>query len=434
MGRTAPTRVRHAVVALAASMALLLYLDRNVLAITLEDMQRDLQLDADAASWLLSAFFWSYALAQVPSGWLSDRFGARKALTAYIALWSIFTGLLGVAGSFVDVFLLRLGCGIAQAGAYPTSANLLSKWVPLTRRAWASAIVANGGRVGGVLAPVLTVYLMLLFETEYHRGWRAVLVAYGLIGVVVAAFFWRIVRDQPRDQPRCNADELALIEAGRAPQSAGVAATLPLGAILRSWSLWMSALSQFSTNFSWVFLITWMPRYLEEVHRTPKIGQGWMCSLPFLLGIAGMLSGGVLTDWLTHRLGLRWGRGLPMGATRFLAAAAFVACIWAGSPWEATAALCVVAIATDLGVPAIWAFMQDVGGKYVGSVLGWGNMWGNFGAAVSPLVLNQVIKHWGWDAMFLTCGFAFVISGLAGLLVDARVPICSPETETKPNG
>lgn len=419
------THVRYAVVAVATLMAVLLYLDRICLSITLQAIQDDLPLSDFQASCLLSAFFWSYALAQVPSGWLSDRYGARKMLSLYIALWSIFTGLMGLTWSFALLLVYRFGCGVAQAGAYPTSAGLLSKWAPLPRRALTSAIVANGGRLGGVIAPLLTAYLMVFFDPTTESGWRPVLVTYGLAGLGVAWLFWWVVRDRPREHPSCKAAEIALIEAGRTSKDAasGPAATLPLLAMIRSRSLWLSALSQFGTNFGWLFLITWMPRYLDKVYHVELVERGWMCSQPLLWGMAGMMFGGVLTDWLTRMLGLRWGRSLPMGLTRFLAAAAFVSCIRLGTPWQATAALCVVAFATDLGIPAVWAFKQDIGGTYVGSVLGWGNMWGNMGAAVSPLVLNWVIAAYGWDAMFWTCGGAFLLSGVAALGVDARVPV-----------
>jgi len=426
-----PTGVRHRVVALAMLMSLFLYLDRNCLSITLKAMQEDLPLTDSQASWLLSAFFWSYALAQVPSGWLSDRYGARRMLSLYIFFWSLFTGLMGLTASFALLLVYRLGCGLSQAGAYPTSGNLLSKWVPLRSRALASSLVANGGRVGGVLAPLLTAYLMVAFDPINQKGWRPALMVYGLTGIAVAWLFWWIVRDQPVDHPACNAAELDLIALGRTAATAKTSASTRrlLGGIVSNRSLWFSAISQFGTNFSWLFLITWMPRFLDEVHKVGLVERGWLTSQPLFWGMIGMLGGGLLTDWLTRLLGLRWGRRLPMSITRFFAAGAFLLCPWLPTPVLATAALCAAAIFTDLGVPAIWAYKQDVGGKYVGAVLGWGNMWGNLGAAVSPVVLNWVILGYGWDAMFLTCAGGFMLSGLAALGVDARSPILPPDEQ-----
>jgi ACS family glucarate transporter-like MFS transporter len=552
-----PTRVRYLVVLLATLAAVLLYLDRICLSFTERYITEDLGLSNDQAALLLSAFFWAYAVGQVPSGWLGDRLGARWVLALYILGWSLFTGLMGVAHSFLAVLAFRFGCGLAQAGAYPTSASLLSKWVPFSARALASSVVATGGRVGGFLAPVLTAYLLVAFvpvnedsalrpddlldapalcrnlsladdspaarlgaairarlpattaalvqefaqpepgdglsaiqrseltdglnevleqrnlysavdlveyplpvearrlaqvpeeqltqqQTQrrnrllleaaypdqirkvYGRGWRPVMVVYGLAGVVAALLFWLGVRDRPDLHPACNREEMGLIESSPLAGAENLPRTsrgLPLVFLLRSWSLWLSSISQFATNLGWVFLITWFPRYLAEVHRVPVLERGWMASLPLLVGMAGMLAGGWVTDGLTRRVGLRWGRALPMGLTRFAGAAAFAACLLLDSPWAVTVALCAVAISTDLGVPAVWAFMQDVGGRYVGAVLGWGNMWGNVGAAVSPVLLNLAISAGRWDACFLACAVAFLVAGVAALGIDATRPL-----------
>jgi nitrate/nitrite transporter NarK len=91
--------------------------------------------------------------------------------------------------------------------------------------------------------------------------------------------------------------------------------------------------------------------------------------------------------------------------------------------------LAIVSLSVDMGTPSIWAFMQDVGGRNVGSVLGWGNMWGNIGAAVSPFILNQLAESHGWNAAFLACAAAFFISGVAALGVDATIPIAPPDAE-----
>ncbi|MEO8495869.1 MAG: MFS transporter, partial [Planctomycetota bacterium] len=156
-----PTRVRHLVVASAFLMSALLYLDRYCVSIAAVYMQQDLGLTDQQVGQMLGAFFLTYALGQVPAGWLNDRFGSRLMLTIYIISWSLFTGLTGAAGAFGALLLLRYGFGLAQSGAYPTAASVVSKWVPLQTRGRASGIIAVGGRVGGVLAMFATGYLLI---------------------------------------------------------------------------------------------------------------------------------------------------------------------------------------------------------------------------------------------------------------------------------
>jgi len=554
-----PTHIRYLIVFVTTLMAVMLYLHRFSFPFLERYIKDDLGLSNEQVGLLLSAFMWAYGAGQVPAGWFGDRWGARTTLALYILVWSVVTGLLGAAGGFAAVFLLRAGCGLAQAGAYPVSAGLLSRWVPFPARGLASAFVSVGGRLGGAAAPVLTAYLLIAFvpadtsallrtdelsdvpalcrriadahdtdagrvgprllerlspetaqavrvlarvgpgeaarpeqvaavvaglndvlrdptfsetgdatelpvEAEarylstvppsartqaqaerlnrlvleaaypgqirklYTAGWRPVVWLYGAMGVIVAALFYLIFRNRPEQHPLANPAEVDLIESSRpgtVSSPRGQAGALPLGAILCNRSLWLSSLSQFMTNFGWIFLGTWLPRYLAEVHRVPVVARGWMTGVPMAVGMFGMLAGGVVTDRLTRRLGLRWGRCLPMSLTRFVAMAAFVSCVFVPSPWLAVAALAVVAVAVDLGTSAVWAYMQDVGGRYVGSVLGWGNMWGAVGAAVSPLVLRAAIDRpdLGWNAAFLICAAAFLISGVAALGVDARSAI-----------
>lgn len=627
-----PTMVRHAIVAVATLMSVLLYLDRFCVSFAERYIKEDLGLTDAQMGVFLSAFFLTYALAQVPSGWLSDRFGARLMMTSFILVWSLFTGLIGAVYGFALLLVMRAGCGLGQSGAYPTSGSLLSKWIPFTNRGTASSFVAVGGRLGGAIAPLLTGMLMVLFVpvsmsssfdaddlldpvglsvvvTEAHdqvanppaaeeagaetpapaagdeeklareaaaarlyeflpdsartamdeisagqaeldrehqqklqeeleaklaarqagelpdgkpaeekidpapryqptdaqraalleglnevltrqdfhvaelfsplklpkqatmliedrksstldeagttrlnrlmleaalpdylgkiyvAGWRPVMFVYGALGLLVAGLFWFVCRDRPEKHPWTNQAERSMIENSRPAGSLsphGKPGMVPVGRLLKSGSMWCNCIGQVGTNIGWVFLVTWFPRYLAEVHRVPIIDRALMASVPLICGLAGTLIGGRVTDILVPRLGLKWGRRLPWSMTRFIAMTAFLISLTLDSPWAVTAAMAMVAMGTDMGIPCAWAFCQDVGGRHVGSVLGWGNMFGNLGATVSPILLNWVIESYGWPQMFLTCAAAFLVSGVMSLGIDATKPIALPEDDDEP--
>ena len=135
-----PTKVRHFVVILAMLSSVLLYLDRFCISFAERFIREDLSLTNEQTGWILSAFFWTYALAQVPTGYLTDRYGARLMLTLYILFWSLFTGLTGLASGFVMLLFLRerepatgSGCGGTTPRADRTA--VLAPGVPRARLA-----------------------------------------------------------------------------------------------------------------------------------------------------------------------------------------------------------------------------------------------------------------------------------------------------------
>lgn len=577
-----PTRVRYLIVLLATVMSFLLYLDRFCVGFAADYIRQDLGLSNRQMDWFLSAFFWSYALAQVPSGWLSDRYGARLVLGLYILTWSIFTALIGAANSFAMLIITRLGCGLGQAGAYPTAGAVVARWIPSGGRSFASSCVGNGGRIGGALAPFLTAWLMIQFvpmgtpvdltpeaildpggaikvlsdedgtarrvravmttdesrtltewtrqldqeplnaaaqqerrtllaevlsraldepqlyddqrmqniklpteatllledqkdgrslsgpETQrlnrfilegvfptqvqklYGRGWRPILVLYGLAGIPVSLLFWLLFRDHPDQHHWANETERSLIRDGapRKPAISGKSiGAAPVGQMLRSANLWHCSVMQFGTNIGWLFIMTHLPRYLLDVHQVPLLERGFMTMIPTLIGIGGMALGGWLCDALSHRYGRKWGRRLPILATRITGVSAYLLCIGLSllapdhplnTPWVFVGLFTLVALSTDAGAPATWAFAQDVGGRHVGSVLGWGNMWGNIGAAVAPplygLALGEKpeLKH--WMLTFLICGGAFGLSTLSAFLIDATKPVVHDDADHSGSG
>lgn len=539
-----PTHVRYRVLFICFLSAVLLYLDRFCMNFAQQYVKEDLGLSEDQLGYCMSAFFFAYALFQVPSGWLTDRFGPRATLTLYILIWSLFTALMGAVMGFLGLLVVRMAAGVGQAGAYPTCASVVRRWMSTAARGRASSVIAFGGRVGGAIAPLLTAWLVIAFvpldvdpllqvsdtlslselesiqsgaaianaqgnpevihriqlaqdileqipaaarqepsvlvdsfnqlisgpiltageemsglglekeavrylaaeelnDTQrlrlnrlileaifpgtikklYVHGWRSVMLVYGLIGIPVALLFWWIVRDTPDAHPRTNQAERNL-PPPQQPSDTGTAQDdrFPVEKVLRSRSLWLMSISQFLAVLGWTFLVTWLPRYLLEVHQVPFETRGLMISVPLWCGWFGMLFGGWVTDRLSDRLGLKWGRALPIGVGRTCAGCCFLfVAVVHPQAWGAVLAFSLVAIFTDSGSSAVWAVHQDIGGKFTASVLGWGNMWGNFGSAVSPLLLQRLLEQSGdWDDAFLACSGCFLVSGVMALFIDVR--------------
>lgn len=427
-------------------MAFFLYLDRVCLGevIKLEsfllDFAPSLGMDGDVVLDLakrdlvrakmgevLGAFFFTYAFFQIPAGWASDRFGGRVMLPIYIVGWSLMTALTGLATTLPGLLLARLGLGLTQAGAYPTSGSVIRKWFRPENRSMASGWVAMGGRLGGATAPFLTTLLILQIGS-----WRTVLVIYGLVGFVVAAAYYGIVRNRPKDHPRISHSEVALIGEPTDNHRSELSDILPmLWACCKSRTLWLTSLVQFSTNVGWAFLITWLPTFLKD-KGVDNVSGGLMVSIILAVGIPGQLVGGWIGDRSVIKFGLRWGRVLPVSAASILAGSAYLTCIGLDSVWLIVICCATVSLMTDVSVPSFWALIQDIGGRNTASIFAWSNMWGNFGAALTSTVLPLLAAlgmSWGFGNtfMFVFLGGAYFVSAMAVLGMDATRVVQAPK-------
>ena len=408
-----PTRVRFLVVLVTSIAAVFMYVDRACLSQVKikSDIQLELKLEDWQMDWVLGAFFLSYALTQVPSGFLGPALGLRRTLTILLITWSLCTAVCGLTTGFFSLFAARLAVGVSEAGAYPTAAALVKGWFPLPARARASSFVALGGRIGWAVSYLLTPLLLV-----WWFDWRGVLIFYGVVGVGWAAVFWLVVRDSAWHHHRSNAAEAAY--AGPPPPPA-TSTEWPLLALVSSRNMWLFGLTQLGVNIGWAFLITKLPTMLKERFHADDTDNAVIASIPAWASIAGMFLGGFIGDACVRRFGLRWGRRLPIGAMLFVASAAYFSCMFFENPWSVGVALAVMAIASDIAIPSIWAFAQDVGGRHTGATIGFGNMLGNLGGFASPILLGHIQREVSGDWMFVTCSLCFALAGVAALNLDA---------------
>jgi ACS family glucarate transporter-like MFS transporter len=435
-----PTMVRFGVLGLTAGMSVLLYLDRFAISVATPAMMEELSLSKSEMGIVTGAFFFSYALAQVPSGWLSDKFGSRLTLTAYVVFWSLALGMMGFAASAMGLIALRLMLGVAQAGAYPSAAGLLKNWIPLTRRGVSNSIVSLGGRAGGMLSNFVTPLLMMLVGLIFGIStgqWRLVFAFYASLGILWAIVFALFYRNTPREHPWCNDSERALIAHGRLPETSKPppdfgAIVLDYLLMLLKPNLWILSGINFLVNIGWIFLVTWMPTYLKEEYGASVWFAGVMTGLAGLAGMTGNLSGGITTDALVQRVGLTWGRRLPGlvasgGAALLYGALLGFEQIGIRHVLLAAAMFAGAYFLIDFGLGSIWAVYQDIGGKRVATVLGFANMCGNLAAALFSGVIGYLADNDNWKLVFLiSCG-CLVLTALCWLFVNPRVPMSARE-------
>lgn len=413
------THIRYALLGVATANAFLLYLDRICMMTVVHSSSftGELGLSEKDVGNVLSAFFFAYALGQLPAGWLADRFGPRRMLVAYIVSWSTCTALTGFTAGIAALIAVRLACGLAEAGAYPASARVISRWFPYGHRARANSLVAFGGRLGLALAPWLTVEVI----ARLH-GWRPVLWIYGSIGLALAAATHIVFRDDPALHPWTNEGERDLIHSS-SPSLPNPDHRFPYLELLQHRGLWLLSLGAVGLNFGWALLVTWLPKYLKSVRGLGEEDANFAVTIALTCGVAGVLFGGWWCDALTRWFGARWGRRLPILIGGTMGAAAYLVCPALQTAQGVIIACGLVAFATDSANPAIWSLSQDIGRHHVAATLAWSNMWGNLGASAIakaiPLALASTLHHADWSEVFWMCAGSFLVFAASALFIDS---------------
>ena len=267
-------------------------------------------------SFVLAAFFFTYALFQIPIGSLADRYGPRLILTLSIIAWSLCTAATSLAAGAAALLAVRLCLGACEAGAYPAAAGLVRRWASAAERGRLSSIVAFGGRIGGAVAPILTAWAAVRLLGDPLTGekdWRAVFLLYGVLGLLAAVAFWFVARDAPAAHPWTNAAEADRVppagpaQASAAPWAATTArpggqpehVAVRRNPVLRQHRLGVP--DHLPAGLPARALRNSIPKPSAECRRSPLIAS-----------CLGMAVGGLFADCMYHRLGPRWGRSAPI--------------------------------------------------------------------------------------------------------------------------
>ncbi|WP_342237415.1 MFS transporter [Inquilinus sp. OTU3971] len=406
----APTAVRWKVFAFVAVLTVINLADRTSLSVGMPAIAKELGLSPAMQGVLLSAFFWSYALLQIPGGWLIDRMGPSRIIAGSTLLWGVFQTAAMFAMNGFTLLLTRIGLGVAEAPLFPAGGKLNALWLAPQERARGAVIMDSGSYLGAALGGAAIAWLIYALES-----WR---LAFGIAGVVTIGLgflAWRLLRDDPAAHPGVNAAELAQIRAP-APQEAAekgrtgdavaarVVAPMMLGRF--GWAM---------MNFG---LLTWGPSYLAQARGLDLKAMGAATFVIFGAGFLGALTAGFLADALQKR-GLRRGVTLKLLLTisGLGTLAGFLLLPHVAEAGTAVALLAATDFLLCFG-SLYWSLpaMLAPPGKE-GTVGGFMNCAGSVGGIVVPIAAGLILQATGAYAAVLTffagCAATYVIGTLA---------------------
>ncbi|MFJ9038673.1 MFS transporter [Streptomyces sp. NPDC102406] len=418
-------RLRYAILAMLFVVTTINYADRSTLSIAGDTMQKDLGISSGELGVLFSAFSWSYLIAQIPGGWLLDRFGSKRVYGVAIFLWSVFTMAQGAIGFFagaavVLLFVLRFVVGFAEAPSFPGNSRIVAAWFPTKERGFASALFNSAQYFATVAFAPLMGWLVTAL------GWEHVFTVIGGAGVVLALIWTRVIHP-PRSHPRMTAAELDHIGAGGAlidmdspagpAGPAGPAASerdgglRHLKTLLSNRNMLGIFIGQYFINTITWFFLTWFPVYLVQERGMSILEAGFVASLPALCGFTGGVLGGYLSDLLARRgVSLTRARKIPI-VTGLLLSTTIMVCNYVTASWLVVCIMSLAFFGKGLGALG-WAVIGDVAPKQIAGLAG--GVFNAFGAVagiVTPLVVGYLIDATG--SFDLALAFVSVCAALA---------------------
>ncbi len=413
-----PTSIRYLALSWLTLAASLSYLCRNSVGVAESTIRADLGLTLEQSGWFMGAFFWTYAVFQVPSGWFVERQGTRIALSIFAIGWSVAMICIGIAPGFWLLIAAQLTMGVAQAGIFPASCNSIGHWMPIARRSLSCGILAAGMQVGAISASGLTGELMI------PLGWRWVFVIFALPSILwtIGFYFW--FRDRPSQILVVNASELALIgsrtESDVRPKKDENLESSTIQTIMFSpVMLWLCG-QQVCRAAGYMFFASWFPTFLQETRGISVKGSGYLQGLVLAGTLMGSIFGGMVTDWIWQRTrSLRMSRS-GVGAASLGCCSLLILGAWfVEDAYLAIVMLTLGSFFAALAGPCAFATTIDIAGPRVPQVFGLMNMCGNFAAAACPVLIGKFFQATeNWNLVLLLFAGIYLAGALCWVFVN----------------
>jgi MFS transporter, ACS family, D-galactonate transporter len=415
-----PTRIRFAVLGWLCAGAMLAYLHRFCISVPYETIRDDLLLTPRQMNLVVASFFAGYSLLQIPSGWLGDRWGSRRALALFAASWSVATAFMGLANGFLMALAAWVVNGLGQAGIFPCCVKSISRWFPASGRAFPSGMLTSFMSIGSIAAGALIGDLLVSFS------WRQVVLMVALPGVVYAVGFYAWFRDTPAEHSGVNEAERHLIQGDKAAaaQSSLQVVLTPWRTILTSPTMLLLCSQQFFRAMAAAFSGTLFPIFLQKQYEISVPGSGRLMSLVVLAFVIGASTGGALADFILRRTGsLRHSRrSVALGSLLSCAGLLVLAYLVEGLP--ITFALIVAStFCSGFCGPIAYTVTIDLGGRHVATVFSVMNMAGNIGAFGFPLVAGELAESVSWQSVLLLVAGLNFAALLSWILLNVERPI-----------
>ncbi|MGG1573213.1 MFS transporter [Fictibacillus sp. NRS-1165] len=402
------------------------YMDRAILGIAGPSMMKDLSLTTVQFGLLGSAFFWSYALMQIPVGMIVDKLGARLTYSLAIVWWSLCTVFTGLGRSIGTLIGIRVLMGVGEAPAFPTNTRVISDWLPAHERGVANGIFNSGTAIGiGITTP----FLAWIIE---GWGWQTAFVVIGLVGFVWLGFWLFYFRNKPSESKIANAAEVTYIEAGQTETKNEPLNISPLK-FLRFRNVWPMLYGLFAHNYLTYLMMTWLPTYLVVERHMTLLKAGFFTMLPWIMSFLGNILGGVLSDWLIRKGWNSIKARKTILSIGMLFPLFIIPTIYTQNAMSALIFISIAIGGEGLAAGILWATVSDISPKGAeGKLAGLQNFVGNLAGWLAPVVTGLLISKFNNFTIALIIPVVIcIIASLAYSLIIKNQRISFNENQAK---
>jgi sugar phosphate permease len=401
------------------------YLDRATISIANLQIRQDFGLTATEIGGLLSIWSLCYALSQLPTGFMIDRFGARILVGIGLFIWSLAQGAGGLAARYGYLLVSRAVLGVSEAPAYPASTRVIANWFPPQSRGSPTGVYTSAATLAPAIAPPVLTALMLAF------GWRMMFIAMGVVGVVFSIVWLLVYRDS--SQIELSPEDRRYLHAGEAPPEQRHITLGEWLQLLRSSQVWGLFCGCFCLGYVIWIHGGWMPAFLETQYHMSLAKTGLVASIPWIGAIIGSNFGGYLSDWLCrHGVGLVTSKRVPMaaglaGLAIFTGFAGF-----ASSPTAAIVLLTAALFCGQIGNSALWTGYTVLAPPVaIASVATISNCGAYLGATFSPMVTGFIVDRTGSFSFALLSGAAVGLVGAVCYATMVTRPVASEPVDDR---
>jgi len=398
------------------SLILITYLDRITISLLGVRIKAAFHLSNTQFGWALSAFVLAYALFEIPSGFLGDRIGQRKVLLRIVIMWSVFTALTGAVNGLTNLIVVRFLFGMGEAGAYPNSCGVISRWVPRTETSRGMSWLGMGGPSGAALAPLIVVPIAAAY------GWRMPFYVNGMLGLIWVLVCWLWFRNHPGEMKGISKEERELIEKNRNYVKHNQPFAWKL--MFANPMLWALFLSYFTIQWANYFLSAWLPTYLQEGKHFSEQQMKTSTTLVFSAGVLAAFLFGLISDRLIIVKEAKFTRKAVAGISFGIMVIAVFFSSQAMNPVPVTVGFVLADFCLVCIVLTCFSTCIDIGGDRVSTITGFMNFYGQAGSFLMSILFGKIVDltHNYEAPQYLMAALLFV-GGLCWFWIDASKKI-----------